>query len=123
MTYSNLTMYNHTYIFIIVNDCNENRDARETKRERGKIWVIDQSHDRDLDQGRDRCLEIIIESRRRMPEAPVVAKSHLRIIRRPHRPEDVDLGRDRGKRSPVAPLIKGLDAQDRDRVRDRRRIR
>lgn len=123
-TYSNLTMYNHTYIFIIVNDCNEKRvERRERERERGKIWVIDQSHDRDLDQGRDRCLEIIIESLRRMPEAAVVAKSHLRIIRRPHRPEDVDLGRDRGKRSPVAPLTKGLDAQDRDRVRDRRRIR
>lgn len=107
-TYSNLTMYNHTYIFIIVNDCNEKRvERRERERERGKIWVIDQSHDRDLDQGRDRCLEIIIESRRRMPEAAVVAKSHLPIIRRPHRPEDVDLGRDRGKRSPVAPLIKG----------------
>lgn len=98
------------------------RESRET-RERGKIWVIDQSHDRDLDQGRDLCLEIIIESRRRMPEAAIVAKSHPRIIRRPHRPEDVDLGRGRGKRFRVAQLIKGLDAQDRDRAQDRRRIR
>ena len=83
------------------------RESRERQRQKGKIWVIDQSHDRDLDQGRDRCLEITIESHRRMPEAAVVAKSHPRIIRRPHRPEDVDLGRDRGKRFPVAPLIKG----------------
>lgn len=85
----------------------QRKERRERQRERGKIWVIDQSHDRDLDQGRDRCLEITIESRRRMPEVAVVAKSHPRIIHRRHRPEDVDPGRDREKRFPVAPLIKG----------------